>query len=234
MLIRGRSASPQTPGTSRRRPRRLRSCRCDSDCSPATTPRRRAGPLAHLSNEVTEGREATSWRLVKRSRYFVMPYSCTRKPEGLSASSLLGHPCRFGGLSTLRARAGRRGRGTPDRAFPGHHAISRAPISPGPFVANVVKWHASFRSTRQRAPSGSRSAFGATPCPVYLESNVLATTSTIGSTHACLLLGREREGAHERHLAPQAGLGHFTVRAQSQAMTVASAAVLALGSATFG
>src|SRR5947209_7459947 len=64
---------------------------------------------------------------------------------------------------------------------------------------------------------------------------VFASWFTIGTIHASLPLCIESVHLLVRGIcAPHAGLGHVTVRAQSQAITVASPPPYSFGSCTFG
>src|SRR5581483_6414690 len=87
--------------------------------------------------------------------------------------------------------------------------------------------------TMHRAPVRSTVPGWGTPLPVRTSKRtVFAARSTTGSTQARLpgLVDRSNERTSGIR-APQAGLGQVTVRAQSQAMTVASppSGSLALG-----
>src|SRR5947209_1336826 len=77
---------------------------------------------------------------------------------------------------------------------------------------------------------------GAVPSPVRTSKRtVLAVRSTTGSTQAFLPGLVESQNERTRGIrAPQAGLGQITVRAHSQAMTVASPPPCSFGSLTFG
>jgi len=92
--------------------------------------------------------------------------------------------------------------------------------------------------TRQRkfAPRPVFGGSGGVPRPVRTSKwTVFAARSTIGSTQASLPFFVE--SANERTSgirAPQAGFGQLTVRAQSQAITVASPPPCSRGRRTFG
>src|SRR5579884_3325697 len=92
--------------------------------------------------------------------------------------------------------------------------------------------------TRQRnfAPRPTFGGSGAVPLPVLTSKRtVFRFASTMGSTHAFLLgLVESQKECTSGICAPQAGFGHFTVRAQSHAITVASPPPYSFGSLTLG
>src|SRR5680860_1713418 len=88
--------------------------------------------------------------------------------------------------------------------------------------------------TIQRAPPLLTVPSWGRPSPVLTsKSTLLFSRSTIGSTQAFLFFFLASQNDRTRGIsAPQAGLGQATVRAQSQAITVASSAPLLSGRRT--
>src|SRR6266566_5755204 len=86
-----------------------------------------------------------------------------------------------------------------------------------------------FAPNRFTVPSGG-------PAPYRTSKRTIFTVrSTTGSTHASLpFLVESQKERTIGSCAPHAGLGHLTVRAHSQAMTVASPPPYFLGNCTLG
>src|SRR5680860_126904 len=90
--------------------------------------------------------------------------------------------------------------------------------------------------TRQRAPCLLTVPSWGRPSPVFTsKSTLLFSRSTTGTTQVFLFFFLESQNDRTRGIsAPQAGLGQVTVRAHSQAITVASPPPLSAGRRTFG